>query len=121
MVKIMETPIKMDDFGGTIIFGNTHIVDGRNPANQLRLVVDPIIARIDASQVVFSPDFWLPSTVPQTTGFPFWSLLGLLPKGSYPQIIPNMTKHFRYLKWRNPHLCKLYGYGLCKGVFPPQK
>ena len=25
MVKIMENPIKMDDFGGTIIFGNTHI------------------------------------------------------------------------------------------------
>ena len=24
------------------------------------------------------------------------------------------TKHFRYLKWRNPHLYKLYGYGLCK-------
>ncbi len=27
----------------------------------------------------------------------------------------NVTKHFRYLKWRNPHLYKLYGYGLCKG------
>ena len=25
-------------------------------------------------------------------------------------------KHFRYRKWRNPHLYKLYGYGLCKGV-----
>ena len=25
MVKIMETPIKMDDLGGTIIFGNTHV------------------------------------------------------------------------------------------------
>ena len=25
MVKIMETPIKMDDLGGTIIFGNTQI------------------------------------------------------------------------------------------------
>ena len=25
MVKIMENPIKMDDFGGTIIFGNIHI------------------------------------------------------------------------------------------------
>ena len=25
MVKIMENPIKMDDLGGTIIFGNTHI------------------------------------------------------------------------------------------------
>jgi len=24
-------------------------------------------------------------------------------------------KTFRYLKWRNPHLYKLYGYGLCKG------
>ena len=24
MVKIMENPIKMDDFGGTTIFGNTH-------------------------------------------------------------------------------------------------
>ena len=23
---IMEYPIKMDDFGGTIIFGNTHLV-----------------------------------------------------------------------------------------------
>ena len=29
-----------------------------------------------------------------------------------------ITNHFRYLKWRNPHLYKLYGYGLCKGVFP---
>ena len=26
-----------------------------------------------------------------------------------------ITKNFRYLKWRNPHLFKLYGYGLCKG------
>ena len=25
MVKIMENPIKMDDLGGTMIFGNTHI------------------------------------------------------------------------------------------------
>ena len=25
MVKIMENPLKMDDFGGTIIFGNTHM------------------------------------------------------------------------------------------------
>ena len=25
MVKIMENPIKMDDLGVTIIFGNTHI------------------------------------------------------------------------------------------------
>ena len=25
MVKIMENPIKIHDFGGTIIFGNTHI------------------------------------------------------------------------------------------------
>ena len=28
MVKIMENPIEMHDFGGTPIFGNTHIVDG---------------------------------------------------------------------------------------------
>ena len=27
MVKIMENPIKMDDLGGTPIFGNTHIFD----------------------------------------------------------------------------------------------
>ena len=32
-----------------------------------------------------------------------------------------ITKLFRYLKWRNPHLYKLYGYGLCKGVNPPPK
>ena len=25
MVKIMENPIKIDDLGGTIIFGNTHV------------------------------------------------------------------------------------------------
>ena len=25
MVKIMENPIKMDDFGGTTIFGNIHL------------------------------------------------------------------------------------------------
>ena len=31
------------------------------------------------------------------------------------------TKLFRYLKWRNPHLYKLYGYGLCKGSFPTPK
>ena len=31
---------------------------------------------------------------------------------SEPSIV---TKHFRYLKWRNPHVYKLYGYGLCKG------
>ena len=32
-----------------------------------------------------------------------------------------MTKHFRYLKWRNPHLYKLYGYGISKGSFPPKE
>ena len=33
-------------------------VDGKNPANQLTLVVYPIIYRVSApSQVVFSPDF----------------------------------------------------------------
>ena len=26
MVKIMENPIKMDDFGGTTIFGNIHLL-----------------------------------------------------------------------------------------------
>ena len=30
------------------------------------------------------------------------------------------SKLFRYLKWRNPHLCKLYGYGLCKGKPTPK-
>ena len=36
-----------------------HTVDGWNPANQLRLVVYPIIYKVSApSQVVFSPDFW---------------------------------------------------------------
>ena len=30
------------------------------------------------------------------------------------------TKHFRYLKWRNPHLYKLYGYSLCKGNPTPK-
>ena len=34
-------------------------------------------------------------------------------------IIPSLTKYFRYLKWRNPHLHKLYGYGLCKGKPAP--
>ena len=34
MVKIMENPYeRMDDLGGKpTIFGNTHTVDGRNPA-----------------------------------------------------------------------------------------
>ena len=27
MVKIMENPIKIDDLGGTTIFGNTHIFE----------------------------------------------------------------------------------------------
>ena len=27
MVEIMENPIRMHDLGGTIIFGNTHVVD----------------------------------------------------------------------------------------------
>ena len=31
-----------------------------------------------------------------------------------------ITKHVRYLKWRNPHLYKLYGYGLCKGKPTPK-
>ena len=31
-----------------------------------------------------------------------------------------ITIHFRYLKWRNPHLYKLYGYGLCKGKPTPK-
>ena len=30
MVKIMENPIKMDDLGGTLIYGNTHIETCRN-------------------------------------------------------------------------------------------
>ena len=30
------------------------------------------------------------------------------------------TRLFRYLKWRNPHLYKLYGSGLCKGKPIPQ-
>jgi len=33
--------------------------------------------------------------------------------GGWDVISPNI---FRYLKWRNPHLYKLYGYGLCKGI-----
>ena len=39
----------------------------------------------------------------------------------FTMILPILTKHFRYLKWRNPHLYKLYGYGLCKGFHPPPK
>ena len=34
-----------------------------------------------------------------------------------------ITKHFRYLKWRYSPICGImwcYGYGLCKGVYPPQ-
>ena len=31
-----------------------------------------------------------------------------------------ITKHFRYLTWRNPHLYKLYEYGLCTES-PPHK
>ena len=30
-----------------------------------------------------------------------------------------VTKHFRHLKRRNPHLYKLHGYGLCKGNWNP--
>ena len=31
-----------------------------------------------------------------------------------------ISKHFvRYLKWRDENLCKLYGYGLCKGKPAP--
>ena len=33
--------------------------------------------------------------------------------------IQSSTKHFRYLKWRNPHLSKQY-VGLCKGKLSPQ-
>ena len=33
---------------------------------------------------------------------------------------PIFTKHFRYQKWRNPHLYKLFGYGLCKGKPAPK-
>ena len=29
--------------------------------------------------------------------------------------LKNVTKHFRYLKWRYENLYKQYGYGLCKG------
>ena len=32
-----------------------------------------------------------------------------------------VTKHFRYLKWRNPHLYMLSGCGLCRGSFPTPK
>ena len=31
-----------------------------------------------------------------------------------------VTERFRYLKWRNPHQYKLYGYGLCKGNRTPK-
>ena len=44
----------------------------------------------------------------------------LIPKLSNIHL-PSITRHFRYLKWRNPHLYKLYGYGLCKGVHPSPK
>ncbi len=36
------------------------------------------------------------------------------------QGIPKVTKIFKYLKWRNPHLYKLYGYGLYKGNPTPK-
>ena len=34
--------------------------------------------------------------------------------------VHSFTNHFRYLKWRNPDLYKLYGYGLCKGKPTPK-
>ena len=38
----------------------------------------------------------------------------------HPLFSPNISE--RYLKWRNSeNLYKLYGYGLCKGVFPTPK
>ena len=44
--------------GGVYPKNSLHTSDGRNPANQLRLVVYPIIfIRFCHSQVVFSPDF----------------------------------------------------------------
>ena len=51
--------------GGVYPKNSLHTVDGRNPANQLRLVVYPKIwTRFYNSQVVGrTPDFWFASTV----------------------------------------------------------
>ena len=54
---------------------------------------------------------------PQLT-LPFIRFVGRPPSTLKP---PPLTKLFRYLKWGNPHLYKLYGYGLCKGVSPTPK
>ena len=40
---------------------------------------------------------------------------------TYYQFDHLSSTRIRYLKWRNPHLCKLYGYGLCKGNPSHQK
>ena len=44
------------------------------------------------------------------------------PKNCQP-CFHQVTKHFRYLKWRNPktYIGCIFGYGLCKGVSPPPK
>ncbi len=72
--------------------------------------------------------YFIPSTFKQSPELPRYGpgslkvALDQGPSGKH-QYPPNVTKHFRYLKWRNPHLYKLYeydrkkqlyGYGLCK-------
>ncbi len=55
----------------------------------------------------------------------FWKVIGGLSElvdlsDRCSNILSPVTKDFRYLEWRNPHLYKLYGYGLCKGKPSPK-
>ena len=54
------------------------------------------------------------------------SLTSLSPTKFHPKKLAqqwrtHQTYQVLYLNWRNPHLYKLYGYGLCKGKHPTQK
>ena len=67
--------------------------------------------------ILGGPPLFLETPILVQSPFLSWWRLYHHPKG----VLPNSPKHFRYLKWRNPHLYKLYGYGLCKGSSPPPK
>ena len=65
--------------GGTVIvcFEGNPTVDGRNPANQLRLVVYPIIYRVFCTSQVVQDFFHQQYQPSSSTGFPFQTNSGI--------------------------------------------
>ena len=83
--------------------GNQHTVDGRTPANHLLFLWKPMKHGIfSGPQLVFSPDFWLPSMGVRWTRA---MSEDLTPKGSWVRGIelPHGRCTWRFLKHQQSH------------------